>query len=149
MKTISERLLEKAEPEPNSGCWLWTGAINSHGYGHLHAGRLFRVHRLAYELFVGEIPPGKWVLHKCDVRHCVNPAHLFLGDVLTNNRDAIRKGRSPFGQRHGQAKLRDEDIPEIRRLIATKSQTEIAKQFGVSRSSIRQVLYGSGWRHVA
>jgi hypothetical protein len=60
-------------------CWLWTGTRRPDGYGVVkHAGRLWRVHRLAYEVFVGPIPPGQCVHHRCGVRACINPNHLAL-----------------------------------------------------------------------
>ena len=74
-------------PEPNTGCWLWLGFISPDGYGTRLA------HRRAWELARGPIPDGMLVCHRCDVRHCVNPDHLFLGTHLDNMRDMIRKGR--------------------------------------------------------
>jgi hypothetical protein len=82
-----------------SGCWLWTGARFKTGYGGLRAdnGRTVRAHRFSYELRRGPIPPGLDVMHACDVRLCVNPAHLSIGTRLDNMRDAVAKGRTkPF-----------------------------------------------------
>ena len=62
------------EPEPNSGCWLWTGVTDSWGYG--RAGRAGMAHRVFYERIVGAIPKGLTLDHKCRVRCCVNPDHL-------------------------------------------------------------------------
>lgn len=64
-------------PEPNSGCWLWVGALNGGGYGNTQVrGASTRAHRLAWELAKGAIPPGLELDHKCRVRCCVNPDHL-------------------------------------------------------------------------
>lgn len=61
----------------DSGCWLWQGAITSAGYGTTAVeGRTRGAHRVAYEAFVGPIPPGLQIDHLCRVRHCVNPDHL-------------------------------------------------------------------------
>lgn len=83
------------------GCWEWTGSRNPvNGYGQFHPTKHtnYRAHRFAYEVSVGPIPPGMLVMHACDNRRCVNPAHLSLGTQLDNMRDAVAKGRT-VGQR--------------------------------------------------
>jgi hypothetical protein len=93
--SAKRRLLAGLSPEPNSGCWLWTGYIRPHNaYGAIWAeGRSQQVHRLAYALFKGPIPDNLCVLHKCDTRLCANPDHLFLGTQTDNMRDCWLKGR--------------------------------------------------------
>ena len=83
-----ERIQEKIEPEPNSGCWLWTAALDSNGYGMVsYEGGNQKAHRVVWALLVGQLPPpatgpgavGEMDLHHvCRVRSCVNPAHLRL-----------------------------------------------------------------------
>jgi hypothetical protein len=74
--TLAERFAAK-HAEAMTGCWLWTGATGSDGYGHMLAdGRIVGAHRIAYELYVGAIPRGAEVHHACEVPLCVNPAHL-------------------------------------------------------------------------
>lgn len=86
--------LPRVEPEPMSGCWLWTGSIGSHGYGDLRTGGVhYLAHRLSWELHHGHIPPGLSVLHRCDNQRCVNPGHLFIGTHADNMRDMWSKGR--------------------------------------------------------
>lgn len=89
---------DRVIPEPNSGCWLWEGALNGHGYGQItRGGKGYRVPRLAWEEANGPIPEGMIVCHKCDVRACCNPDHLFLGTAKDNTQDALAKGRLTGG----------------------------------------------------
>lgn len=90
-----ESFEEKISPEPNSGCWLWTGFEYGNGYGGVkRRPRVILAHRYAWELFVGEIPDSMNVLHRCDTPKCVNPQHLFLGTHLDNMRDCSLKKRT-------------------------------------------------------
>lgn len=80
-------------------CWLWTATLSNKGYGKIgvcNPRRVASAHRVAWELTHGPIPDGLWVLHKCDVRACVNPSHLFLGMAKDNTDDMNRKGRHPW-----------------------------------------------------
>ena len=83
---------------------MWIGSLRDTGYGRIYwngkHGR--KAHRVAWEVAHGAIPPGMNVLHRCDERRCVNPAHLFLGTLADNNRDTWEKGRHPT-QRHQDA----------------------------------------------
>lgn len=97
---VGIRFMKHVMPEPNSGCWLWTGGLTRGGYGILRVGSLSdgsrrsaRASRLAYSLFVGPIDGDLFVCHKCDVPACVNPDHLFLGTARDNIRDMVKKGR--------------------------------------------------------
>lgn len=74
-QTLAERLERWSMPEPNSGCWLWLGALTD-GYGVLHANGERMAHRVSYEHYVGPIPEGLVIDHKCRTRCCINPRHM-------------------------------------------------------------------------
>lgn len=98
--TAAERFERHTIPEPNSGCLLWTGVVSSNGYGTFRigpSGPSTSAHRAAWILRHGSIARGLCVLHRCDVRSCVNTEHLFLGTNADNSTDMARKGRGVRG----------------------------------------------------
>ena len=107
MLTLSERFEAKVE-RLESGCWKWMGALLDTGYGVLHeggkVGRALRAHRVAYELYRGEIPEGLVLDHLCHNRWCVNPEHL---EAVTNHVNVLR-GNMPGSVIHRQR----EDVVE-------------------------------------
>lgn len=147
-----ERAMRQVEPDLNSGCWLWAGALSNSGYGRTSLRRKdVLAHRFFYENLKGPIPPGKWALHKCDTRSCVNPDHITLGTPRENTQEAIQRGRwrPPTGEAHGNAKLTAQDVRAIRAAPGRTSRKALAEQFGVSTGTIGDVLRGRGWRSVA
>ncbi len=99
---LSLRLNGHLPERPEHGCWIFHGAITDVGYGRLWVNKVrWLAHRFAWTIANGPIPDGKWVLHRCDVRACVRPDHLFLGDHDDNMADMARKGRAANGDRHG------------------------------------------------
>ena len=138
-------------PEPNSGCWLWIGAMGVRGYGSVkRGGRKFRAHRVSFEDYCGPIPAGMFVCHKCDVPSCVNPAHLFLGTHADNMDDMNRKGRGRSrglpGERNGRAVLTPSVVCAIR--TDTGSLSVLARKYGVSDTTIGDIKARRTWGHV-
>lgn len=157
MKSLRERFEARVEPEPNSGCWLWTAATEAFGYGVIGRGGRGQgnalAHRASWELHRGPIPEGTCVLHRCDNPPCVNPDHLFLGTREDNNKDMMTKGRhgvtsqtQPHGEQHPNAKLTDDIVRAVRQSGA--SSRVLAQRFGVERSAIKAVRSHRTWRHV-
>ena len=134
-------------------CWLWLGHKNADGYGTVkREGRTQVASRYAYVITHGSVPDGAFVCHRCDNPQCVNPAHLFLGDALANNRDAIAKGRRRYarGTEVWAARLSGEVVKEICDLYATGdySQEQLARRFGVAQGQVSAVVRGDSWTHV-
>lgn len=89
-----DRFMEKVSPEPNTGCWLWSGSSCDKGYGMFNLnGKTVRAHRLSYEIHNGKIAEGMHILHKCDNPCCVNPEHLSVGTNHDNVKDKLSKRR--------------------------------------------------------
>lgn len=91
-----EYILDRAMPEPNTGCWIWTGAY-SHGYGTMsRRSPIRRAHRASYLLFVGPLASGLVIDHKCNSTWCVNPDHL----QQITQRDNVLRGDGPIAANH-------------------------------------------------
>lgn len=95
---LADRFERLHIPEPNSGCWIWTGSLSRQGYGQIRMaktgpGQLRCASHIALELAGRPLPAGLFACHKCDNPPCVNPDHLFPGTQVDNIQDAKRKGR--------------------------------------------------------
>lgn len=155
-----ERIKSKSKVLSN-GCWEWQGAKKGEGlkaYGSLGVGsradgtrRTVSAHRYSYEVFIGEIPNGLFICHKCDNPSCVNPEHLFAGTRQDNVDDRERKGRNkPFNfpkhENHMRAKLTWKDVNEIRGTKRYRGITvELARKYKVGHKAISDVLNFKTW----
>jgi predicted XRE-type DNA-binding protein len=158
---IYQRFMSKVSPEPMSGCWLWTGAVNRIGYGMFHIKHdketnksyAALAHRFSFELHAGKKLGELCALHKCDNPACVNPDHIYAGTQAHNVADMDAKGRRinrPLhGSNHSNSKLKENDILQIKilRNMGFK-QKEIGSIFGVSQVQIGNILRGKQWNHL-
>lgn len=154
-ETIEEKL--KANYfENENGCWIWKGGKNSRGYGSINIGnrKTAQVHRIAFKLWKGELPDDLFVCHHCDEPLCINPDHLFLGTNQDNIDDKMFKGRAytgvHLGEKNESSILTDEKVKEIKKLLLQKKkyQSEIAKQFKVSKQCITDIKLEHRWKHI-
>jgi HNH endonuclease len=127
-------------------CIEWTGTRFQSGYGRV-GGR--RAHRVAYERAHGPVPDGMLVLHTCDNPPCVNPDHLYAGTHADNMRDRMVRSRGACGERVNTAKLRAEQVYEIRaRAGAGEPHTLLASDYGVSGAMVGFIVRREAWKHL-
>ena len=144
-------------------CVDWTAFRNRQGYGHFWKDGANRfAHRVAFELFVGEIPEGEGyhgtcVCHRCDRPSCVNPDHLYLGTNKENLEDMTKKGRRNRGENHGRSKITEDAVRLIREFgrrhpvrIGCKGGTcrFLSRWLNVSVPTVERISRGDTWRHV-
>ena len=132
-------------PTLQTRCWLWCGEVIHRGYGRFWTpqGKI-RAHRYSFFLEHGRWPEPM-CLHSCDNRLCVNPAHLREGTGKDNAADRGSRGRHAYGEKQGLAKLNASDVQRVRKLLSTMTGRSIAKQFGVSASTISNIKKGKVW----
>lgn len=143
---LHERFDRKVSRE--AVCWLWTGAKSAAGYGQIRATRerkTLYAHVIAFKRWTGDVPEGMEVCHTCDVRHCVNPEHLFAGTRGDNLRDMAKKDRHSRGERNAKSKLTDRVVSQIRR--SEETCRELAKRYGVAHQTISKAARAVTWKH--
>jgi hypothetical protein len=107
------------------------------------------IHIYSWTIYKGDIPKDMFVCHTCDNTRCSNPAHLFLGSNKDNIKDMVSKKRHSFGSSHGCAKLNEQQVLQIRRLVSDgKTLSEVAKIYGVSQRTIHRIKHGLNWKCV-
>lgn len=152
-----ERNLERyfRHVQKTDTCWLWTGEISTNGYARFHADRAkHSATRWLYQTTIGPLEKRLRLCHTCDVRHCVNPSHLFVGTDTDNMRDCINKGRFvhnvPYGSRSSKAKLNEAQVVDILTNPTYRAigSAEVANSFGVSRSAIQKIWGRRRWKQI-
>jgi hypothetical protein len=146
-----ERLLQGVTINPKTGCWERSGCMEN-GYTRVRfsratGGRAVLAHRLSWAIANKAEPGDMFVCHSCDVRHCVNPDHLWLGTALDNTRDMAAKGRrarqtAPRKRVRG-SKLTIEDVELIR--SSSLTNVRLAELFGVVPETISKIKTGYTW----
>jgi len=165
MPTLSndevERFWSKVAKGNPMDCWLWMAGKSKKGYGRFKAQKFSALaHRMAWHITHGRVPIHNeedylCVCHRCDVRSCCNPAHLFIGTNMDNVRDMVSKGRQQHGNRRGKssnivngnAKLTPIQAIEIRAIYSQGdfTQREIAAKFNVTQACISLITSGRSW----
>lgn len=133
-------------------CWTWIASTvdKQRGAFSLSRSRYELASRSSYKFFVGPIPDGMLVCHKCDNPSCVNPAHLFTGTHKDNMQDCSLKGRTykpdMRGERNPRRKLTVKQVLEIR--SSKLPRIKLAGLFGVSRTNIGDIQRRDTWRSI-
>ena len=152
-KDFKKRFLLRIDKRQS--CWLWRGTITAKGYGQFWDGiRVIRAHRMSWLIHNGPIKQDMLVCHKCDVKLCVNPSHLFIGTCRDNNLDKMNKGRAKALFKNGydprRGKLTPDQADEIRRVYASNNpQTgekgnltkQLAEQFQIRTRQVFSIIH--------
>jgi hypothetical protein len=135
-----------AKYQTSDGCWLWTAGHYKNGYGQFCLEHQYQrpqintqAHRVAYVLTKGDIPQGQVVMHTCDVRNCVNPAHLLLGDQAENVAYAAVQGHYN-GSRPSIQKITDAQVRDIR--ASAEKSVRLAERYRVTLTTISLIRRG-------
>lgn len=158
--SVEQRLWSKVDKTDT--CWLWNGSTNKSGYGWIWNGEKNEaVHRLVFRLYKTNFDPNLQVLHKCDIRNCVNPNDLFQGTNFDNVQDKVKKGRQWRGGNKGNnkgillgiknpsTKLNISKVLKIRQLLLSgRTENSLATEFNISRGAISAIKYRRTWAYV-
>ena len=145
-----ERFWSKVDVRGPNECWEWQAGRDDEGYGFFQLnGRQVRAHRLAWELGQEESLGSRCALHSCDNPPCCNPAHVFPGTNAENTADKLAKGRHARGSLSARAALNELQVLGIMaRWLQGIGHIKIAREFGVKRSQVPNIVYGRRWCHL-
>ena|SRR3990167_10446152 len=150
-ETLRNQILTRHAVNEN-GCWLWTGRKDRRGYSCIRfENKAHKGHRVSYQLFIGEIPEGMCVCHRCDTLNCVNPYHLFLGTQKDNMRDCLLKGRyaNSKGDSNPNHKLTKDQVIFIRKSVQSGvTIRHLEKELNTPYSTIWSICKGRSWQSI-
>lgn len=151
LQELAPRFWPKVDRRGPSECWPWIGARSTLGYGRIRAvGRktYWLASRIAMRLAGHALTEAQFACHHCDNPICVNPAHLFAGTPADNTADRVRKGRTlqRRGEGNPKARLTECQVRDIRK--RTETHAVLAREYGVSPSTIHCVKTRRNWSHV-
>lgn len=130
-------------------CPKWPFARNPQGYGHLqHNGAVVSAHRLVCLIVYGDPPTADHdAAHNCGKGHegCFGARCLSWKTKAENQSDRIRHLTSNRGERHGNSKLTEDKVREIRRRALSEPQAKIARQMGISRAAVSDIVRRTRW----
>ena len=151
---LAQHFWPKVQKRGPDECWLWGGRKDARGYGRYgKQGPNTYPHRVAWRLTNGEIPDGLEVAHRCDVRNCCNPSHLFLATHEENMADCANKARSTHGERNWNAILTADQVREIRAKYVKVNRRktnirQLAAEYGISMGAACSIVTGRTWKRV-
>jgi hypothetical protein len=132
----------------DNGCWVWKGN-KLKGYGRVcWEGTMQSVHRFYWLLSGRTIPEGLHILHghNCS-KACFNPDHLKPGTQTENMADKVRDGTWQGGEKHSRAKLTETQVLAIR-ASENKFHRELAVEYGVTKTTITNIINRKIWKHL-
>lgn len=128
-------------------CMEWQGCKNKDGYPACGVGGIFQscaLHREVFRLLHGYCP--EVVMHSCDNRACLSPAHLIAGTHALNLQDKLNKGRQAKGAANGNSKLSAEQVAAIRTQHATgATYKDLMEKFSIARVTVWRVTAHINW----
>jgi len=152
--SAKDRFMRMVDARDHASCWKFLGWSSSRGYGqYTVAGKKHNAHKASYLLFIGKIPDGIVVRHKCDNPSCVNPSHLELGTHQDNMNDRRDRQRGARGDRYnsGTAKLNPVAVAVMRHMYSRglKSQSALGRAYGVTQGAVWRVVHGKNWGYLS
>jgi len=145
-------ILDNCIPVTESGCWLWTRPLLKSGYGQIRLNyKMYKSHRLSFEIFNKcSVLRPYFICHKCDIKACVNPDHLYIGTIYDNARDACLRGQQIKGEQVNNAVLTEGQVLKIRALFSTGkySKAKLARLYKVSDDCIFGLITRRTWKHI-
>jgi hypothetical protein len=153
LEQLKQKLLSRIEIVAgplSTPCWEWMGARTNNKGEIWWKGKVLLTHRASWEVHRGPIPKDMLVAHRCDNPPCCNPDHLFIASQKDNIRDCIAKDRRAPGSSFGNRRLTEEQVGQIRYLLAEGkySQCLISEMFSVTQTAISAIKSGRTWPHV-